>query len=229
MNKRTFVIGDIHGRLKALNEVLDKAKFRNDVDRLIHLGDIVDGGAKTKGVIDRLLQIEDRTDILGNHDAWALNWMKTGEELPVWVHQGGGATMRSYDFDWKSVPSSHIFMIENALPYYIDDKRRLFVHGGLNAIVPIQNQKTEFLIWDRSLISTAQDNFIKGYTHVFVGHTTTQIIRPGVVHPMTFHNLTMMDTGGGWNGRLSMMDIDDPKRKVYASTPQIPHAEPKGD
>ena len=83
--------------------------------------------------------------------------MKTGEELPVWVHQGGRATMRSYDFNWKSVPSSHVFMMENALPYYIDDKRNIFVHGGFNPNVPIENQTLHDITWDRALIQYAQD------------------------------------------------------------------------
>jgi serine/threonine protein phosphatase 1 len=228
IKKQTYVIGDIHGRLKALNEVLNKAGFRNNFDRLITLGDIVDGGINTKSVIERLLQIKDRIDVRGNHETWALNWMKTGEELPIWTHQGGYATMRSYDFDWKSVPSSHIMFLESQVPYYIDDKNRIFVHGGFNPLVPIENQTTEFITWDRTLIKYAQEHFIQRYNHVYIGHTTTQIIRHGVVHPLTFHNMTMMDTGGGWNGRLSMIDVDDPQQKIITSKTQIPREE-RGD
>jgi serine/threonine protein phosphatase 1 len=228
MKERCFCIADIHGRLHALNQVLNAADFRNDKDRLIQLGDIVDGGSETRRVINRLLEIENRIDITGNHDVWTLNWMKTGKELPIWVHQGGEATMRSYDFNWKSVPSSHVFFLESQIPYYIDDKNRIYVHGGFNPLVPIENQTTEFITWDRTLIKYAMKHPVPRFSHVFVGHSTTQLVKPGVVYPLTFNNLTMCDTGGGFNGRLSIINVDNPE-ETYSSKTQRPVDEPRSD
>src|SRR5208283_2622447 len=80
MKPKTWVIGDIHGRANALHEVLALANFRDETDRLITLGDIVDGGEDTRGVFDRLVKIKHRIDILGNHEGqpgsgWARDWM----------------------------------------------------------------------------------------------------------------------------------------------------------
>jgi serine/threonine protein phosphatase 1 len=209
----TYVIGDIHGNFLGLEDVLKKCNFKKS-DTLISLGDFCDGGCRTREVIDRLLKIPKLINILGNHDSWAGHWMKTGIELPVWWHQGGMATASSYGFDYKSVPQSHIKFITEALLYYIDDQNRVFVHGGFDPFRPVPEQSIDVLTWDRDLLcSYAPHNIIKGYKHVFVGHTTTQHFGrdykvENCLVPLTFNNLTAMDTGAGWDGRLSVMDVD---------------------
>ena len=210
----TYVIGDIHGNYIGLVDVLKKCNFNKKKDTLISLGDVCDGGCKARQCIDILLGIEHLINILGNHDTWALHWMKTGEELPVWWHQGGMRTAESYDFKIKNVPESHIKFLSDMIPYYIDEKNRIFVHGGFMPFKPVVEQSAEILTWDRDLMcSYAPQMEIPGYKHVFVGHTTTQHFGkdykiPDCMVPLTFHNLTAMDTGGGWNGRLSIMDVD---------------------
>jgi serine/threonine protein phosphatase 1 len=147
-------------------------------------------------------------------NCWALHWMKTGVELPVWWHQGGMRTAESYDFDYENVPKSHMKFLEDMIPYYKDEQNRVFVHGGFIPDKPIEEQDIDILTWDRELMCAyAPKGEIPGYKHVFVGHTTTQHFGrdykiPDCMVPLTFHNLTAMDTGGGWNGRLSMMDVD---------------------
>jgi serine/threonine protein phosphatase 1 len=204
----TYVIADIHGNLLGLADVLHKCKFRED-DTLISLGDVVDGGILTKDVIDVLLEIPNLINIRGNHDnPWALQWMRDGSEYPLWWNQGGRATAQSYEFHHMNVPKRHIDFLAHSVPYYIDNKNRVFVHGGFDPSMPIEDQFTEVLTWDRSLLCDyAPDHVIKGYNHVFVGHTSTQFLG-GAVYPVTFNNLTGMDTGGGWNGKLSIMDVD---------------------
>ena len=211
---RTLVIGDIHGNFLGLEDVLKKCKLKKS-DTLISLGDFCDGGKRVKDVIDKLLTIPKLINVVGNHDnPWALGWMKTGVELPVWWHQGGMRTAESYNFDFESVPASHIKFIEEALPYYIDDQNRVFVHGGFDPAIPVPEQPIDVLTWDRDLLCNyAPKHSIKGYKHVFVGHTTTQhfgniVSIKNCLEPLTFNNLTAMDTGGGWNGRLSIMDVD---------------------
>jgi serine/threonine protein phosphatase 1 len=210
---RTLCIADIHGNYLGLVEVLKKCNFKKS-DTLISLGDICDGGCRTKEVIDRLLEIPNIINVLGNHDAWACHWMKTGFEYPAWWHQGGMRTAESYNFDFEMVPKSHIEFIEKAVPYYIDSENRVFVHGGFDPSKPVPEQSVDVLTWDRDLLcSYAPKNIIKGYKHVFVGHTTTQHFGhdPNVkncLEPVTFNNLTDLDTGGGWEGRLTIMDIN---------------------
>lgn len=228
MEKRTFVIGDIHGRATALKQVLTKAEFNRDRDTLINIGDVCDGGRQTKQCLDILLTIKNRVDILGNHDAWTLGWMQGSAELPIWVHQGGYNTLYSYDWDRRNVPFSHYNLLLSALPYYVDEQNRIYVHGGFNPKVPIKNQTTEFIMWDRSLIQYAKQHKISAYTHVFVGHTTTQLIKAGWTQPLTFNNLTMVDCGGGWNGHLAIVNVDDID-EYYLSDLQKPGREDDPD
>jgi serine/threonine protein phosphatase 1 len=151
-------------------------------------------------------------------NCWALNWMHTGQELPVWVHQGGYATMRSYDFKWMNVPKSHRVMIEKSKYYYIDNENRIYVHGGFNPIIPIYRNKTDFLTWDRTLIDYAKEHTIAQFSEVFIGHTTTQLFRTD--KPVHLHNLWMLDTGAGWNGKLTIMDVDT--KEYWQSKTQYP-------
>lgn len=212
----TFAIADIHGNELGFNECLEKCEFDINNDTLIVLGDICDGGRHVRQVIDKLLTIKNKIIILGNHDCdpWALGWMKTGHELPVWWHQGGIHTAESYSMDYKSVPKDHIKLLADALPYYVDDKNRVFVHGGFLPNIPIENQPIDVLLWDRDLFCNyAPKNIIQNYNHVFVGHTTTQFFNrltfpEPSTKPLTFNNLTGLDTGSGWDGKCTIMDVD---------------------
>lgn len=207
----TFVIADIHGNFLGLQDVLKQCKFKRNSDTLINLGDVCDGGNRTKDVIDKLLTIKNHILVRANHDDWAIKWMKTGAELPIWWNQGGQRTAESYNFDYESVPQSHIDFLERAVPYYIDTKNRIFVHGGFIPNKPIETQSLDILTWDRDLLCNyAPKNIVKEYTHVFVGHTSTQFfdIFEGPF-PKTFNNVTGLDTGAGWNGRLTIMNVDN--------------------
>jgi serine/threonine protein phosphatase 1 len=229
----TYVIGDIHGRNLAFEDVLSRCKFDFQEDCLISLGDECDGGVGTKQVFDILSKIENLIVIRGNHNEWFHDWVKTGRELSIWVNQGGLATLRSYDFDRKNVPDAHIRILENSILYYIDDKNRIFVHGGFDPNKRIEFQDPDVILWDRDLIYYASgyytDNMgkkikvrghnIPGYSRVFVGHTTTQFLHRDVIElidepdldpfkPRFFNNLVMVDTGAGWSGKLTIMNVD---------------------
>ncbi|MFA5745708.1 MAG: metallophosphoesterase [Candidatus Paceibacterota bacterium] len=208
-----FCIADIHGRAPALIDVLDKSNFDFNNDQLIVLGDIVDGYPWTRECFDILNSIKNKIVCAANHDAWALNWFQTGQELPIWVHQGGYATMRSYDFDHRNVPQEHIDLIKNAHTYYIDPRNNIYCHGGFNPKVDISNQTQEFITWDRTLCKYAHDRWIqknpatiKPYNHIFLGHTSTMMFHS--TRPLIMGNVIMMDTGGGDIGKLSIMNTE---------------------
>ena len=207
---KTYAIADIHGRAPALSDVLIESNFNKSKDTLICLGDIVDGYPWTKDCFDILLGIKNLIFILGNHEVWALNWFLTGEELPIWVHQGGLATMSSYDFDYHNVPQSHIDLIKNAHTYYIDNKNNIYCHGGFNPKVPVEKQTQEFITWDRTLCKYAHDHkpIIKPYNHVFLGHTSTGFFDNRAFLPQFYGNVIMLDTGAGDIGKLTIMDVD---------------------
>lgn len=100
---KRFVIGDIHGAHKALVQCLARSKFDPATDLLISLGDICDGWPEVNQVIDELLRIKNCKLILGNHDEWALRWMKNGWMDNIWTSQGCLETMGidSHEY-WQS-------------------------------------------------------------------------------------------------------------------------------
>jgi len=209
----TYTLGDLHGRAPALIEVLDKCNFNKDLDTLIVLGDIPDGYPWVRECFDVLDTIKNKVICRGNHCSWFLNWCKTGKELPVWVHQGGYATLRSYDFDNRNVPESHVKMIETSKIYHIDPSNNLYCHGGFNARVPIENQSEETIMWDRTLCKYAHDRwiqknpvFIEPYNRIFLGHTSTMCFHS--TRPLIMGNVVMMDTGGGDIGKLTIMNTE---------------------
>ena len=80
---RTFTVGDIHGAHKALIQCFDRSGFDRENDRLIVLGDVVDGYPDVKQCFDELLKIKHCDYILGNHDLWALDWALRGDAITV--------------------------------------------------------------------------------------------------------------------------------------------------
>jgi serine/threonine protein phosphatase 1 len=210
---RTFVLGDIHGGYRALRQCLDRSGFNYDEDHLISLGDVCDGWPETNECITELLQLKHLTYIFGNHDFWTLEWMKTGYIEDIWASQGGEATIRSYP---DGVPASHVRFLNNAKPYFLLDNK-LFVHAGIDPRQPLNRQDLAIFLWDRNLARTALDNYEKGipakltgYDEVYLGHTPTTFSKP-----ILAGDVWLMDTGAGWSGVLSMMDINT--KEVFTS------------
>ncbi|MBT1704370.1 metallophosphoesterase [Chryseosolibacter indicus] len=211
----TFVLGDIHGAYRALRQCLERASFSYEDDTLIFLGDVADGWPETKQCIDELLKIKNLVYVFGNHDFWTLEWMQTAEGEDIWVEQGGRATIESYK---DGIPESHIKLLNNSHLYYEKDNK-LFVHAGFNPNIPIDVQPQQTLLWDRNLARTAIDLYEKGihgkfssYEEVYIGHTPITYN-----HPIKSSEVWMMDTGAGWAGVLSMMNIDT--KEVFISDP----------
>ena len=212
---RTFVLGDMHGAYRALRQCLERAAFHPETDHLIALGDVADGWPETKACIEHLMSLKNLTYLLGNHDYWALEWMQTGITDALWYEQGGKATVESYA---ETVPQSHIHFLMQALPFFLKDNR-LFVHAGFDPARPIEHQSLQTLIWDRSFARKALDLHSDGqpgkltrYDEVYLGHTPTMTGEP--VHA---GEVWLMDTGAGWSGCLTIMNIDT--KEIFASDP----------
>ncbi len=207
---RTFVIGDIHGAYKALLECLKLSKFNKNNDRLICLGDVCDRGSHVKECIDELLTIPKCVYILGNHDELALEWAIHGNLLKEWMDDGGGETVMSYK--GIGMPKEHTRLLAKA-PLYFIDKNRLFVHGGYDSERAVEEPPYQTFLWDRSLLReavrldrTCPDWKFGDYDEIFVGHTPT--LTYGEHEPQKFCNVWAMDTGAGWGGYLTIMDVD---------------------
>jgi serine/threonine protein phosphatase 1 len=208
-------MGDIHGACRALNQCLERSEFDVKRDHLICLGDVCDGWPQTSESIERLLEIKNLTYILGNHDYWMVEWMKRGFTEDIWLSQGGRATIESYP---DGFPVKHLKFMENALPYF-ELGNRLFVHAGIDPRTPVKSQSINTFLWDRSLARMALDSrhkeietLFSTYDEIYIGHTPVPFSEP-----IRSGNVWLMDTGAGWSGVLSIMDVDS--KQVFTSDP----------
>jgi len=205
---RTLVLGDLHGGFKALKQVLERSDFDYEIDRLISLGDIADGWPEVVECFDELLKIRNLVMVRGNHDQWLLDWMEDGKKPEIWTSQGGQATLDSYA-KYSTVSSKkknkHYNFLKKTPFYFVDEKNRLYVHGGYKQGVDLKYQKGEDLMWDRSLLKLNVEDQIEDFKQVFVGHTS---IFNHSETPIVVKKIVYMDTGGGWEGVLSLMDVD---------------------
>lgn len=204
---KTFVLGDCHGALRALKQVLERSKFDYDNDRLICLGDTADGWTETAECFELLFKIKNLVYVMGNHDFWCKEYLIKGKQPDIWTRQGGQNTIASYLKNPKLMKKHGEFL--KKVPYYfIDEKNRVFVHGGVSQTgLPIEETDKMFLSWDRELWDNRHNlKKIKEFKEVYVGHTSIW----GFSHfPLHIKNVTFMDTGAGWEGKLSLMNIDE--------------------
>lgn len=233
---RKIVIGDIHGALKALKQLISLLKIENS-DELIFIGDFVDGWPESAQVIDYLINLEKTNRcvfIKGNHDAWTEEWLKTGEADPDWLISGGVETIESYRNLNKEEIINHIQFFSK-MPYYmIDQENRLFVHAGFSSRNGVEQEHydTNFY-WDRTLweLALATDHLLdrdskffpmrlKIYKEVYIGHTPTTNYDMDM--PMQAQKVWNVDTGAAFKGKLTALDVvskkywqSDPVWKLY--------------
>jgi len=134
--KRTFVIGDVHGGLKALEQVLAQIEIQS-TDQFIFLGDYVDGWSESAQVISFLIDFKDEHDaifIKGNHDQWCEEWLKTGKPNGTWLEHGGLGTAKSYSNILDQEKELHIEFFDDMVDFHIDDEHRLFIHAGFTSM-----------------------------------------------------------------------------------------------
>ncbi len=211
-----FVIGDIHGSLKGLKQVLENSNFDYENDELISLGDVVDGWPDIKECIDELLKIKNLTYILGNHCEWALEYYKGKIDrgnYNAWFRQGGESTIISLG-DKDNVDSKYIQFLEDAKLYHILDEDKIFAHGGIpNKMFILEKAMSHQFTWDRDLIQRAShrrniDTVDDRWSEIYVGHTPVVNFKIEELKPQKWANLWAMDTAACYQGVVSMMNID---------------------
>lgn len=212
---KKFVIGDIHGGYLALLQCLERSGFDKEKDTLIGLGDVADGWPDTAEVVKELLTIKNYIGLVGNHDKWAWDWLKMGVAPPQWLTQGGEATYDSYALRNHELMIPHLEQYFNKLHlYYIDDENRGFVHGGYQSEKGLGHDIEHTYYWDRELWNKALSGkmsqkipkLLRAHKEIFIGHTTT--MQWDTTDPMNACNVWNLDTGGGWSGKLTIMDVD---------------------
>jgi len=207
---KIYAIGDIHGARKALIQCFERSKFDYKNDRLIVMGDVCDGYPDVKECIDELLNLKHFDLVIGNHDMWALDWALRGDKPKIWTSQGGDWTMSSYN--GGPMLKTHIDFLKGG-ELWIERDNQIFVHGGFNPDISLKSHNARTLVWDRTLLDMAWKKQINGhkcqlgkYKDIFIGHTTTELYN--TLQPIHACNVWNLDTGAGWSGKLTIMDVD---------------------
>lgn len=197
---RTLAIGDVHGcriQLEGLFEVLQPTRS----DTVVMLGDYVDRGPDSKGVIDLLRAFEVRTQLIclrGNHEIMMLEAFKDPELAADWSDVGGHVTIASYGTSSADIPAHHWFFLKNTVPYH-ETETHIFVHASVYPELPLAEQPDFMLYWER---------FGSGAPHqsgktVVCGHTSQ---KSGL--PANIGHAICIDTHAYRSGWLTALDVD---------------------
>jgi serine/threonine protein phosphatase 1 len=209
MAGRTIAIGDIHGCSVALAAVIDAVAPGRE-DTVITLGDYIDRGPDSRGVLDRLLRLAGSCrliPLLGNHEEVLLDALLDKDNLRRWLVLGGADTLRSYGWapggprravaDW--IPAPHREFIAAARSYH-ETSTHLFIHAGYVPELPMAEQPALALRWRVTDAATASPH-CSGKVAV-VGHT---LQRSGEVLDLGF--LICIDTNCARGGWLTALDV----------------------
>ncbi len=198
---RLIAIGDVHGRLAKLEDLLGQIQPRAD-DRLVFLGDYVDRGPDSYEVVERLIALRrelPRTVLLrGNHEAFLLALFRepVHGQRQVWLERDGGrATIASYQAAGQ-YPIVHRDFFES-LPLTFETERFFFCHAGVRPRIALDRQREDDLLTIREPFLSSNANFGKVVVH---GHTV-------VAHPQVLTNRINLDTGAGEGGPLTALDL----------------------
>jgi serine/threonine protein phosphatase 1 len=206
---RTLAIGDIHGCLRAFDLLLEQVDPKRG-NVVITLGDYVDRGSDSKGVLDRLVALRARCRLValkGNHDLMMLAARKDQDHFNEWLACGGKQTLESYRArdDWQTfaqaIPEQHWrFLQDDCVPYHEIDSH-FFVHANVYPDVPLAEQPEYMLYWE-TLEAAMWRPHESGKTMI-CGHS---IQRSG--RPLVLDQAICIDTwvyGQGW---LTWLDVE---------------------
>lgn len=219
---RLYIIGDIHGRSDLLDRIVDE--INRDINEFgwqesltITLGDYVDRGPDSRGVLDRLSRNPFPTDYIalkGNHEAIFEEFVNQPSVASHWRDLGGLETLHSY-----GVPMDNLMLgkgfeeAARALSAVIPEAHRTFLgslkthisidncflcHAGVRPNVPLDRQNANDLLWIRDEFLNSRQSFGKMIIH---GHTPNE-------WPEVRPNRVNLDTGAFATGRLTCLVID---------------------
>lgn len=198
---RTIAIGDIHGCSLALQTLIEAINPKAD-DTLVLLGDYVDRGIDSKGVLDYIIELKNRCSlipILGNHDEMMLKARDSEADLQAWMEFGAVSALDSYGGSIHDVPEAHYYFLEQCHSYWESDSH-IYLHANYKPELPIAKQDNHTIRWLSMRDYVPPSRHCSGKT-VFVGHTPQSKV-------LDLGYLVDLDTGcckGGW---LTAMDVE---------------------
>ena len=189
MIPRTIAIGDIHGCSDALASIL-LPSIHNPTTRSSRLGDYVDKGHDSKGVLDMLIELSGRcrlVPILGNHEEQMLRARDDKAEFQWWMEFGGTVTLDSYGSSGQIdlIPDQHFNFLESCVPWF-ETETHFFTHGNYDPDLPLDQQDGRTLRW-LSLRDSVPGPHLSGKIAV-VGHTPQSEV-------LDLGHLICLDTG----------------------------------
>jgi serine/threonine protein phosphatase 1 len=225
---RIYAIGDIHGRLDLLNELL--ARITSDIalrptarPLYVFLGDYIDRGPSSRETIDRLIEhgkAHESVFLKGNHELIAIKCLSDRGLFDQWLRFGGLETLVSYGVLGETLANGKQIAelqsaFHGALPqahfrFFRDLKNSFecgdffFAHAGVKPNVELSRQKENDLLWIRGEFLTSKDDFGKIVVH---GHTPAREIEVGP-------NRINIDTGAFATGRLSCLVLEGEELSV---------------
>ena len=197
----TFAIGDIHGCSVALKRMLAacKACAKGAAYRLIFLGDYIDRGPDSAGVIGVVRERaeadpENVIYLMGNHEDLLLEALETGDDS-IWLCNGGDTTLRSYGVGAaKNIPATDLAFLRNfGLSH--DDGQRFYAHAGIEPGTPLDQQDRETLVWIREPFLSSRRDHGRLIVH---GHTPQRSGEPEILS-----NRINIDTACVYGGVLT--------------------------
>jgi len=225
-----YAVGDIHGRLDLLDRMLgmirgDAAFRAAERKTIVYLGDYVDRGPDSRGVVDRLIAGPpagfEQVCLMGNHEAWLLDFLEDPSSGAGWLMNGGAATLASY-----GVPAGHgaattlarIELLRQTFVEAVPQGHRdflgtlarswragdyAFVHAGVRPGVALEEQRLQDLLWIRDEFLFSEADFGPMIVH---GHTIED-------RPDERANRIGIDTGAFATGRLTCLCLEGAERR----------------
>ena len=209
--ERIFAVGDIHGCLDKLISLMDVIDVAPEKDTLLFIGDYIDRGPQSKEVVDYLIDLakgQRRVIFLkGNHELM-LQLYLSGADRFTFLANGGQATLDSYlkesiHVGANPIPSEHLDFFD-ALRLYYETDQYIFVHAGLKANIPLEEQDEWDMLWIREEFIYSDFDFGK---RVIFGHTPFR-------EPLVLDNKIGIDTGAVYGNKLTCVEL--PAVKFYS-------------
>jgi serine/threonine protein phosphatase 1 len=207
---KIFVIGDIHGCLKKLTNLMACIDVDDRHDALVFLGDYIDRGPDSRGVVEFILNFKKAREnvfcLMGNHEELFIDYLNQGRSTSVFYANGGFSTLISYNYPhvMDDIPESHRKFF-SSLSLYYETENYIFVHAGLRPGIPLDQQDRQDMLWIRDEFVGSSFDF--GKTIVF-GHNSFS-------QPLIEANKIGVDTGAVYGGYLTCMEL--PEKKIYRS------------
>ncbi len=222
---RVYAVGDIHGQLDLLRRIRDlisddATAARRERNVVVYVGDYIDRGPNSRGVIELLLNQPlpgfEEIHLKGNHESFMLEFLDHPDIVEQWYLNGGDSTLASYGVEHaamtegtalrdqlrRKLPVEHLAFLRSLAMYHVEGDY-LFVHAGIRPGRPVERQEPHDLLWIRGEFLSSDADHGCCVVH---GHSISS-------EPEVRRNRIGIDTGAYHTGRLTSLVLDGAARR----------------